>query len=199
MGAEFWVAVSFLCFVGLLVYMKVPAMIATALDDRSDAIRKELDEARRLREEAQDLLADYKQRQRRADDEAKAIIEEAEKEAQALKVQSEKALKELTKLFNKVEETYMAAISAMKQRSEVLARQAVELEDEVDVLERKSKRAHIKRTTEGVCVPEADVMFTEILRNLERIGDHADNIAYDILDTFYNHYQIGTRKRTPKF
>ena len=112
---------------------------------------------------------------------------------------SEKALKELTKLFNKVEETYMAAISAMKQRSEVLARQAVELEDEVDVLERKSKRAHIKRTTEGVCVPEADVMFTEILRNLERIGDHADNIAYDILDTFYNHYQIGTRKRTPKF
>ena len=112
---------------------------------------------------------------------------------------SEKAIKELTKLFQKVEETYATAIKAMKQRSEILAKQAVELEDEVDVLERKSKRAHIKRTTEGVCVPEADVMYTEILRNLERIGDHADNIAYDILDTFYNHYKIGTRKRTPKF
>jgi phosphate:Na+ symporter len=112
---------------------------------------------------------------------------------------SEKAIKELTKLFKKVEETYITAINAMKQRSEILAQQAVELEDEVDVLERKSKRAHIKRTTEGICVPEADVMYTEILRNLERIGDHADNIAYDILDTFYNHYKIGTRKRTHKF
>jgi phosphate:Na+ symporter len=111
---------------------------------------------------------------------------------------SDKALKELTNLFNKVEETYSTAITAMKQRSELLAKQAVELEDEVDVLERKSKRAHIKRTTAGICAPEADVMFTEILRNLERIGDHADNIAYDILDTFYNHFQIGTRKRSIK-
>jgi len=112
---------------------------------------------------------------------------------------SEKAKEELIKLFEKVEETYVTAITAMKQRSEILAKQAVELEDEVDILERKAKRAHIKRTTEGVCAPEADVMFTEILRNLERIGDHADNIAYDILDTFYNQYKIGTRKRTPTF
>ncbi|MFX1510693.1 MAG: Na/Pi cotransporter family protein [Promethearchaeota archaeon] len=112
---------------------------------------------------------------------------------------SEKAIKELTKLFTKVEETYSTAIAAMKQRSEILAKQAVDLEDEVDVLERKSKQAHIKRTTKGICLPEADVMFTETLRNLERIGDHADNIAYDILDTFYNHYIIGARKRTPKF
>ena len=52
-------------------------MIGKALDDRADAIRKELDEARRLREEAQDLLADYKQKQRRAEDEAKAIVEQA--------------------------------------------------------------------------------------------------------------------------
>ena len=112
---------------------------------------------------------------------------------------SEKAKKELTKLFEKVEETYLTAIMAMKQKSEIHAKQAVELEDEVDVLERRFKRAHIKRTTEGICAPEADVMFTEILRNLERIGDHADNIAYDILDTFYNQFKIGERKRTPKF
>ncbi|MHA2426936.1 MAG: Na/Pi cotransporter family protein [Candidatus Hermodarchaeia archaeon] len=112
---------------------------------------------------------------------------------------TENAIKELTKLFEKVEETYATAITAMKQRSEIFAQQAVELEDEVDVLERKSKRAHIKRTTQGICAPEADVMYTEILRNLERIGDHADNIAYDILDTFFNHYKVGTRKRTPNF
>ena len=109
---------------------------------------------------------------------------------------SEKAKKELTKLFDKVEETYTMAIMAMKEKSELLAQQAVDLEDEVDVLERKYKRAHIKRTTEGICVPQADVMFTETLRNLERISDHADNIAYDILDTFHNHIIVGTRKRT---
>ena len=112
---------------------------------------------------------------------------------------SEKAKEELAELFEKVAETYVTAIKAMKQRSEFLAQRAVELEDEVDVLERKSKRAHIKRTSEGICAPEADVMFTEMLRNLERIGDHADNIAYDILDTFFNHERIGTRKRALKF
>ncbi|MFX1403431.1 MAG: Na/Pi cotransporter family protein [Promethearchaeota archaeon] len=112
---------------------------------------------------------------------------------------SDKAKEELAELFEKVAETYVTAIRAMKERNEFLAQRAVELEDEVDVLERKSKRAHIKRTSEGICAPEADVMFTEMLRNLERIGDHADNIAYDILDTFFNHERIGTRKRSLKF
>ncbi|TFG97024.1 sodium-dependent phosphate transporter, partial [Candidatus Thorarchaeota archaeon] len=51
----------------------------------------------------------------------------------------------------------------------------------VDVLERKLKGAHIKRMKEGLCNPEADQIFIETLRNLERIGDHADNIAYDVL------------------
>lgn len=94
MSAEFWVAVAFFMFVGLLLYMKVPGMITESLDQRAEAIRKELDQARRLREEAQDLLADYQQKQRRADDEAKAIIENAEREAMAIKEQSEKALAE---------------------------------------------------------------------------------------------------------
>ena len=52
------------CFVGILVKMGVPALVTKALDDRADAVRKELDQARRLREEAQDLLADYQRKQR---------------------------------------------------------------------------------------------------------------------------------------
>ncbi|MFX1341227.1 MAG: Na/Pi cotransporter family protein [Promethearchaeota archaeon] len=110
---------------------------------------------------------------------------------------SEIAKEELLKLFEKVEETYSTAIEALKQRSEFLAKQAVELEDAVDVLERKFKKTHIKRIKESVCAADADVMFTETLRNLERISDHADNIAYDILDTFYNQYATGRRRRTP--
>lgn len=90
----FWTAVAFFLFLGLLVWMKVPATVGKALDDRADAIRKELDQARRLREEAQDLLADYQMKQRQAEDEAKAIIEGARREAEALKVESERQLKE---------------------------------------------------------------------------------------------------------
>ena len=64
--AEFWVAVSFVVFLLILVYYKIPALIAKALDDRAEAIRKELDEARRLREEAQNLLDDYQKKHRNA-------------------------------------------------------------------------------------------------------------------------------------
>lgn len=94
MSAEFWVAVAFFMFVGLLVYMKVPGMVADSLDQRADQIRKDLDEARRLREEAQDLLADYQRKQRQADEEAKVIVQQAEREALSLREQSEKALRE---------------------------------------------------------------------------------------------------------
>lgn len=58
-NAEFWVLVGFVAFMAILAYVKAPAMVNKALDDRADAIRKELDEARRLREEAHELLADY--------------------------------------------------------------------------------------------------------------------------------------------
>lgn len=91
---EFWVAVSFLVFVGILVKMGVPGMIGTALDDRATGIRNEIDQARRLREEAQDLLAEYQQKRKQAEDEAKAIIEQARKEADAMKAESARALKE---------------------------------------------------------------------------------------------------------
>jgi len=112
MGAEFWVAIAFLIFVGLLIRLKVPGMITAALDQRADAIRKELDEARRLREEAQDLLADYQQKQRRADEEAKAIIEQAEREAQAIKEQSEKTLKESIERRSRIAEEKIARAEA---------------------------------------------------------------------------------------
>lgn len=82
--AEFWVAVSFFLFVAMIVYYKVPAMVTAALDKRADDIAKELDEARRLREEAEALLASYKRRQAEAMQEAEAIIAQAKVEAERL-------------------------------------------------------------------------------------------------------------------
>lgn len=93
-AAEFWVAVSFFVFLGVLAYYKVPALIAKALDDRAAAIRKELDEARRLREEAQNLLNDYQKKHRNAAQEAEAITEEARREAEAYAKETRAALAE---------------------------------------------------------------------------------------------------------
>ena len=108
----FWVAVAFIGFFALLAYLKVPAAIGKMLDDRADAIRKELDQARRLREEAQDLLADYQLKQRQAEEEAKAIIEQAKREADALKSESEKALKESLERRSRLAEEKIARAEA---------------------------------------------------------------------------------------
>ena len=92
--AEFWVAVSFVAFLAVLAYYKVPALIAKALDDRAAAIRKELDEARRLREEAQNLLNDYQKKHRNAGQEAEAITEQARRDAEAYAKETRAALAE---------------------------------------------------------------------------------------------------------
>ena len=109
---EFWVAIAFLIFVGVLIKMGVPSMITTALDDRADAVRKELDQARRLREEAQDLLADYQRKQRAADEEAKAIIEQARREAETMKAESAKSLREQLERRTRLAEDKIARAEA---------------------------------------------------------------------------------------
>ena len=63
--AETWVAVAFVIFVGILVYVGVPKLLTNALDDRARRMQAELDEARRLKEEAQTLLAEYQGKQPR--------------------------------------------------------------------------------------------------------------------------------------
>jgi F-type H+-transporting ATPase subunit b len=92
--AEFWVGIAFVVFVLILLYYQVPKLIAKALDDRSEAIRKELDEARRLREEAQDLLADYQKKHRNVGQEAESILESARREAEAFAHETRTTLKD---------------------------------------------------------------------------------------------------------
>ena len=70
---ENWVAAGFLFFIGLLAYLGTHRKLAEALDQRQARIKSELDEAVRLREEAQALLADFQKKGREAEDEAAAI------------------------------------------------------------------------------------------------------------------------------
>jgi F-type H+-transporting ATPase subunit b len=81
--ATFWVLIALILFIGLIVYLGAPQMITKALDKRAQDIKTELDEARKLREEAQSVLADYQRRAREAEHEAEEIIEAARREASA--------------------------------------------------------------------------------------------------------------------
>ena len=79
----FWVALAFIIAV-LVLWKPAGKMIVGGLDKRSDRIRDELDEARRLREEAQELLASYERKQREAEKEAEGIVAHAKEEAERL-------------------------------------------------------------------------------------------------------------------
>ena len=94
---------------------------------------------------------------------------------------SQEGSNDIKEMFDLVEETYSTAIRALKTKNKDLAKVAEKLEDNVDILERKLKAAHVQRVRTGVCDPQADAVFVETLRNLERISDHADNIAYDVI------------------
>ncbi|HET9230860.1 MAG TPA: ATPase [Vitreimonas sp.] len=79
--ATFFAFVAFSIFMIALIMMGVPRMILSALDARSQAIAKELHEARRMREEAEKLLAEYQAKHAQAEAEAKAIVETAKEQA----------------------------------------------------------------------------------------------------------------------
>src|SRR5581483_4142059 len=92
--AEFWVGVAFVVFVVILLYYKVPGLITKALDERAQAIRKELDEARRLRAEAQNQLADYQRKHRRVGQEAEALAHETRTSLREARERRSKAAEE---------------------------------------------------------------------------------------------------------
>jgi F-type H+-transporting ATPase subunit b len=91
---EFWVAASFFLFLALLFYFGVHKKLATVLDSRAERIAKELDEAKRLREEADKVLADYRRKQADAVKETEAIVAQAAKEAEILTAETRRSMQE---------------------------------------------------------------------------------------------------------
>ncbi len=86
--ANIWVLVAFVVFVGSMLYFGVHRMLASALDARSARIANELEEARRFKEEAQKLVAEFKRKQREAEAEAESIVTAAKAEAERLAVEA---------------------------------------------------------------------------------------------------------------
>ena len=93
--ATFWVAIAFFIFFGGLIYLKVPQKVNTSLNEKINIIKKELNEAEKLKNEAKTLLSDYENKLDKSKKESKLIIETAKKE-------SEKNILEKTKKFHQL-------------------------------------------------------------------------------------------------
>jgi F-type H+-transporting ATPase subunit b len=89
---ELWVGVGFVVVIGILLRVGVPKMVAGLLDARAAGIKAELDEARRLREESERLLANLKGKAAGADREAQEIFDEAKAEAERFAADARAAL-----------------------------------------------------------------------------------------------------------
>ncbi|MBK4215499.1 F0F1 ATP synthase subunit B [Paracoccus caeni] len=121
-NTDFIVLVSFLVFVGIIVYFKIPQVIGRLLDGRADNIRKDLDEARKLREEAQEIYASYERRQREVAGQADQIVANAKREAQAQAAKAQDDLKNSIERRLKAAEEQIAsaegdAVRAVRDRA----------------------------------------------------------------------------------
>lgn len=112
MNPEFWVAVAFVMFIGLLIYVGAHRTIIGAIDKRSARIKSELDEALRLKQEAAALLAEYRGKQAEAEREAAAIIEGAKAEAERLASEAAGKLQEFVLRRTKMAEAKIAQAEA---------------------------------------------------------------------------------------
>ena len=106
--AEFWVAIAFLIFMGIVWKVGGFGQMIKGLDSRAKRVRVELDEAKRLREEAAAVLADYKTRQAQAEKEAEAIVAGAREEAERIAEEGHARLNDFIARRTKSAETKIA-------------------------------------------------------------------------------------------
>jgi F-type H+-transporting ATPase subunit b len=112
LDAEFWVAVAFVVFLGAMIYLGAHEVLVKLVDQRRDKIKAELDEARRLKEEAQALLAQYQRKQREAEQAAAAILAGATAEAERMMAEAKAKMEEFVARRGKMAESKIAQAEA---------------------------------------------------------------------------------------
>lgn len=101
---------------------------------------------------------------------------------------SDEATQELKEMYELVLDTVSLAVLALDKQSKDFAREVLSKEDRIDELERVLRKRHILRLNKGECSGQAGIIYADIISNLERVGDHAVNVAETILEE--NHPQI---------
>lgn len=132
LDATFWAFISFLIVVGIAIYLKVPGMVAKALDARIAKVETELAEARKLREEAQALLDEYEAKRKAAEGEAEAIVAAAHEEAERLTAEAQAALEDMVArrtraVEEKIAQAEAQALAEVRARSTDIAVEAARI------------------------------------------------------------------------
>ena len=117
----------------------------------------------------------------RIGDHADNIVELAEMKIQDKIILSDDAQKEMEKLITLTDQTLENLEKLLAEESSVLCQVVLSNEDEIDLLTEKLKSEHMRRLNKGECLAYSGILFLDLLANIERIGDHASNIAHDIL------------------
>ena len=152
----FWVAVAFVGFLAVLVYFKVPPLIAKQLDARADKIREELEEAKKLREDAQSLFADYQRRQHDALQTAEEIVARAKEDAEILRKESIQELE--------------ATLARRQELAEIKIRQAEEkaIAEVQGIAVDVAIAAAAKLMQDGLKGDKADTLIDQSISGLEQ-------------------------------
>jgi len=128
----FWAFIALLIFLAIVIVLRVPGMITRVLDDRIRKIEADLEEARRLREEAQELLAEYERKRKAAETEAEEIVANARDEAERMTAEAEAALQDLVArrtraVEDKIAQAEAQALTEVRARSADIAIEAARL------------------------------------------------------------------------
>nr|WP_304218651.1 Na/Pi cotransporter family protein [Fredinandcohnia onubensis] len=94
---------------------------------------------------------------------------------------TEDAMEDLNEMFKLTVYTVNEAVQSLQKNDRTLAIDVVKQEEKIDTMERSLRKKHILRLNEGKCSGQAGIVFVDIISNLERIGDHAVNIAEAVL------------------
>jgi phosphate:Na+ symporter len=94
---------------------------------------------------------------------------------------SDQAKEELFGMYNDVRGLFCSALEALRDDNVLIAEDIIRRENEIDHLERELRQSHMTRLNEGKCSPTAGVVFLDTISNLERIADHANDIAEMII------------------
>ena len=113
----------------------------------------------------------------RAGDHAENIAEQAQFAEEHAISFSEIGQDDIRKISKTVVESFHASIEAFEKNDLDMVVKTAHLEDQVDEMEEDMRETHIERLNSGACAPQAGVVFLDVISDLERISDHADNIA----------------------
>ncbi|MDD6202727.1 MAG: Na/Pi cotransporter family protein [Lachnospiraceae bacterium] len=94
---------------------------------------------------------------------------------------SKEAQKELGEILDMVNTIYRYSVEMFAHNKEEYMQSIISLEEKIDEKERELQRAHVERLTRNECSPEAGMIFSDIVSGLERVADHATNIAFAIM------------------